>query len=58
LGNPSLAFDSAKVRLGFIRDKAQIPGSALFDGSASGPTARLTKGKNAEAQEEKGPDER
>ncbi len=25
LGNPSLAFDSAKVRLGFIRDKAQIP---------------------------------
>jgi hypothetical protein len=25
LGNPGLAFDSAKVRLGFIRDKAQIP---------------------------------
>ena len=53
LGNPGLAFDSAKVRLGFIRDKAQVPGSALVNGSAPS----LKEGKSAEAHGEKGTDE-
>ena len=57
LGNTGLAFDSAKVRLGFIRDKAQMSERALFNGRASGSAAGPTKGKSAEAQGEKGSDE-
>jgi hypothetical protein len=44
LGNPGLAFDSAKVPLGFIQNKAQVPEKGLFSGPASGSTPGLTKG--------------
>jgi len=44
LGNPGLVFDSAKVPLGFIQNKAQVPEKGLFSGPASGSTPGLTKG--------------
>jgi hypothetical protein len=36
LGNPELAFESAKVPLGFIQNKAQVPEKALYNGPESG----------------------
>jgi hypothetical protein len=44
LGDPGLVFDTAKVPLGFIQNKAQVQEKGLFSGPMSGSTPGLTKG--------------
>jgi hypothetical protein len=44
LGNPGLAFDSGRVPLDFLRNKAQVLGKASVYSKASGSVSQLTKG--------------